>query len=232
MNKFLTLAATMVALAAAPAVAATYVAFDSFNGANGNNGFFYGYTNGATLTAFDGSTTGAACALGAGSTCLFSTSQGALPQASVGGSFPTVSVPTDAILVHPGDSSQLSVYGGFVAATAGSYTYTIDLKSVGIDTTNGIGYTTFTSIGGVVTLGARSVLPTYQSLTSLSGTQLLAAGQTFGVIVDSNGNYGGDSTGLNFTISNVPEPATWGLMIAGFVMVGFAARRRQTTVAA
>ena len=30
----------------------------------------------------------------------------------------------------------------------------------------------------------------------------------------------------------VPEPATWGLMIAGFGLVGFAARRRNTTVAA
>ena len=30
----------------------------------------------------------------------------------------------------------------------------------------------------------------------------------------------------------VPEPATWGLMIAGFAMTGFAARRRRTIVAA
>lgn len=30
----------------------------------------------------------------------------------------------------------------------------------------------------------------------------------------------------------VPEPATWALMIGGFAMVGFAARRRRTTVAA
>lgn len=31
---------------------------------------------------------------------------------------------------------------------------------------------------------------------------------------------------------SVPEPATWGLMIVGFGMVGFAARRRRTAVAA
>jgi len=30
----------------------------------------------------------------------------------------------------------------------------------------------------------------------------------------------------SITISEVPEPATWGLMIAGFAMTGFAARRR------
>ncbi len=32
--------------------------------------------------------------------------------------------------------------------------------------------------------------------------------------------------------ATVPEPATWGLMLAGFGMVGFAARRRRSTVAA
>lgn len=37
----------------------------------------------------------------------------------------------------------------------------------------------------------------------------------------------------NITISQVPEPAAWVLMIAGFGLVGFAARRRRmTTVAA
>ena len=30
----------------------------------------------------------------------------------------------------------------------------------------------------------------------------------------------------NITLSAVPEPMTWGLMLAGFAMVGFAARRR------
>ncbi|WP_185965035.1 FxDxF family PEP-CTERM protein [Glacieibacterium frigidum] len=33
-------------------------------------------------------------------------------------------------------------------------------------------------------------------------------------------------------LAAVPEPATWGLMIVGFGMVGFAARRRRTSVAA
>ena len=37
---------------------------------------------------------------------------------------------------------------------------------------------------------------------------------------------------LVFAFNGVPEPATWGLMIAGFGMVGAAARRRRTAVAA
>ena len=37
---------------------------------------------------------------------------------------------------------------------------------------------------------------------------------------------------LTFDIAAVPEPATWGLMIAGFAMTGFAARRRRVALAA
>ncbi len=52
---------------------------------------------------------------------------------------------------------------------------------------------------------------------------------TFSAIGNSDG-VGGYLDDI--TISAVPEPATWGLMIAGFGMVGFAARRRRTVVAA
>ena len=225
---FAAASALCAAVGAGPAAAATYDAFSSFNGVNGAGGFTYGYTDGATLTAFDTTTLGGVCALGAGSTCLYASSQGNLPQASVGGGYPTVSVPADAILVHPGDSQSLSDFAGYTAASAGAYSYAITLKSVGIDTVDGTGYRTFTALGGVVTLGARAQLPTYQSTGSLTGTQTLAPGEMFGVIVDDNGNYGGDSTGLNFSITAVPEPAAWGLMLAGFGMVGAAARRRRS----
>ena len=36
---------------------------------------------------------------------------------------------------------------------------------------------------------------------------------------------------LDFLASSVPEPATWGMMIAGFGLVGATARRRRTTIA-
>ena len=36
----------------------------------------------------------------------------------------------------------------------------------------------------------------------------------------------------NISVTNVPEPATWALMIGGFAMTGFAARRRQSGVTA
>ncbi len=43
---------------------------------------------------------------------------------------------------------------------------------------------------------------------------------------------GGLSKNFDFQVAGVPEPATWALMIAGFAMTGFAARRRNATLAA
>ena len=229
MNKFFATIAAAAAFAAVPAAAVT--AFASFNGTNGNAGFTYGYTDGTTLTAFDVSASGAGCAL-PGAICLQSSAFGVLPFASVGGSFPTVNVPLDAIVVHPDNVDSRSVYGSFTASVAGTHTYSIDLQSRGIDTTNGIGYRSFTSVGGLVTLGTRNVIPTYLGTANLSGSVAVGVGNQFGFIIDRNGNHGGDSTGVNFNITSVPEPATWGLLLVGFGMVGVAARRRNFAVAA
>lgn len=228
MNKFVAAITAAVAIASVPAAAAS--AFASFNGTNGNGGFTYGYTDGTTLTAFNTSDSGASCAL-SGATCLTSSTLGAVPFASVGGSLPSVNVPLDAIVVHPGDSDPQSAYVSFTTPVAGSFNYNIDIQSRGIDTTNGIGYRSFKLVGGLMTLGARSVIPNYLGTANLSGTITpLGLGDQFGVIIDRNGSYFGDSTGIKFNASAVPEPAAWGLMIIGFGMAGAAARRRSTAV--
>ena len=51
--------------------------------------------------------------------------------------------------------------------------------------------------------------------------------------VDLNTAGGGNDFGIDdITLTAVPEPATWGLMIAGFAGVGIAARRRRAGVVA
>ena len=55
----------------------------------------------------------------------------------------------------------------------------------------------------------------------------------FSVFDDALGdNSGGISLDVSPVGGGVPEPATWSLLVGGFAMVGFAARRRRTVVAA
>ena len=60
---------------------------------------------------------------------------------------------------------------------------------------------------------------------------MLMAGQKAFASVGNGGSYFNDSTAVNVFVSGaVPEAATWGLMIAGFGMIGYAARRRRGMV--
>ena len=61
-------------------------------------------------------------------------------------------------------------------------------------------------------------------------TFFTATGPT--LLAFSNGTVGDNYLGLdNVSVSLVPEPATWGLMIAGFAMVGAVTRRRSALTA-
>ena len=60
----------------------------------------------------------------------------------------------------------------------------------------------------------------------------LGVGDSVGFIIDKQGIYNNDSTGVNVTLFNVvPEPATWALMIVGFGLVGTALRRKALVAA-
>ena len=80
-------------------------------------------------------------------------------------------------------------------------------------------------------------LPAYNAshvYTFLLNTGLAVPGQLhFGV---GDGNFGDNSGAYRITVANVPEPASWAMMIAGFGLVGAAARvsarRRRVAIAA
>ena len=54
----------------------------------------------------------------------------------------------------------------------------------------------------------------------------LQAGDILSFVVNNDGLYYNDSTALTATISAVPEPSTWAMMILGFAGVGFMSYRR------
>ena len=60
----------------------------------------------------------------------------------------------------------------------------------------------------------------------------LAQGEAIVAVINRAGSYGSDSTGLNFTLTAVPEPASWALLIAGFGLTGAVLRRRRAVALA
>jgi hypothetical protein len=214
----------------APSLAAD--AYASFDGTNGSGGFTYGSTDGSAFTPFTNNTN---CVLPS-SVCLQRSSPSAngdlLPgvyknsgPAFVAG---TVNVPATSLVLHPGPANNgtsanlESVYVAFTAAAAGVYNYTATFNAV--DTSpSGVGISSFT-LAGVTPLASLSSVSTTFSTT---GTVTLAANEVFGFIIDKGSFYFNDSTSMAFSISAVPEPATWAMMIGGFGVAGIALRRRR-----
>lgn len=226
-------AVTLVAAAAAlPASAATYDAFKSFTGTNTGGAFTYGTLDDVattpTFTLFDDAP---GCAgLISGTIC---TSDGFLPAAfkSTSGAHQsgTVIVPGNALILHPGPSAGQSSAVLFTAPTAGNYALSFS-AFVADNSPSGVVIEAFSTAGTLTPIATlNAVTPTF-SFSSFPLT--FVAGDTVGFAVNYAGNYGNDSTGINVTLTTVPEPGTWGLMIVGFGVVGFAARRRRATLAA
>ena len=131
-------------------------------------------------------------------------------------------VPGDALILHPGPDAGQDSAIVFTVPTSGVYnlalsTFIADTSPTGV---NIYGF----ELGGpdvlLTTLGSSNL--SY----SATASYFLTAGDVIGVAVDYDGLYYDDSTGVNFTISSVPEPATWSMMIIGFGLAGAAMRRR------
>lgn len=229
------IAAALAAAAVSPASAVTYDAFTSFNGTQGAGNFFYGASN-------DDFSDGAAFAANtncfiAGAVCLQ-----ALPNSDVPGvtkstttsfQYSSVNVPDDRLLLHPGPNAlDGNVFAAFFAPTTGNYAFTANFSVLDIAPSGTIVSLRSIAMGGLITTLFSANLGAGSPTASFSGTQLLAPGEALLAVVNRNGSHGSDSTGLNFTINGVPEPASWALLIAGFGLTGAAMRRRRSLATA
>lgn len=232
--KYLKLCAVAAAITSVPASAATFDAFSSFNGTQLAGNFIYGEVNPAQPntpgTFFTANTN---CFI-SGSICLQRAPNFDVPGVTKSTvpsfQYNSVNVPTDRLLAHPGNDSN-QTFLAFVAPIAGVYnliaSFNIqDIRPSGvginlIETTNGATPFIFTPLATIT--GAS---PSY----SFAGSFTLIQGQAVGFGLDNAGFYGNDSTGVNLSVSSVPEAGSWAMMIAGFGLVGGMARRRSTRV--
>ena len=229
MIRFAAVAAAL--MLAAPSAAQTFDAFSSFNGSQGAGNFGYGTTDYTTGPTFFSVNTGCI----PGTTCLAAAS-GATPpfvfKSTAAGSFGTVIIPDDRLVVHPGPTAtDGGVFVAFFSPIASEFEVRAAF-SVQDTSPSGVAVNfLYEPVFGVPNFTFVGKLDAQTTSGSYATRVFLPAGGILAVIFDKDGDYSNDSTGVNLTLTAVPEPATWGLMIAGFGMVG-AALRRRTAVAA
>ena len=238
MFKKFALAAVAMGVAAVPASAVVYDAFTSFDGTQHAGGFTYGTLDTSTLAvSLFGATTN--CFID-NSVCLQSAANHDVPGATKSTTpsfqYGSVNVPTDRLLVHPGSGND-AAFVAFTFPTTHLYrvTATFNTQDTSPTGVNILGFyydpATMNFIYGVPVGSLAAGSPSSTTYT-FKNSGLIPAGIALGFAVDKAGNYGSDSTGVNFTVQSVPEPATWAMMIGGFGLVGAAARRRRSVAAA
>lgn len=231
MRAFVLAAVAALTVSVAPASAQRYDAFASFNGAQNAGSFLYFSQEIGTgeLTPLS-ETTNNCGGLGgtSGVTCLDTPGgpNGGLPgvyKSENAFTYLTVNVPKDQLLFHPGPTSR--TLAAFLAPEAGFYDFSAVFNILDVSP-SGVGLFTFNTADGLAStvlgaIGAGNPTFTY------TGRIQLDAGELFGVGVGPLGSYFNDSTGVSFVMTAVPEPATWGMMILGFGIVGGAMRRQR-----
>ncbi len=146
--------------------------------------------------------------------------------------YDTVVFPSNVLNVHPGPSTDSIVR--FTAPTTGSYRISgffelLDINPSGVIVSI---YTAGNFDGSATLTGPAAVFPDMVGgAAAFGGVRFLTAGQTVDFGVNNDGSFFNDSTGLSATLTTVPEPATWLLMIAGFGLVGAGLRRRNLAAA-
>lgn len=217
----------MAGLPAGVVQAAANDAFGSFNGTQGAGNFFYGQSSAGVFTPY-----GACGPIDYPLTsCLGSPSYPYFGVAESAGPHLGVTLPTDRLLMHTAQTVNNTIL--WVAPEDGFYdvAWIISLHHPLSSVGNGIGVTLFFQpLGQALELTERFVVTSAGASDGFGS--VFGAGDAFGFAIDANGWNGFDLGGINVSVSKlsagvVPEPATWGMLIAGFGLVGASARRRR-----
>ncbi len=231
-TRFLLAAVSALALAGA-AKATIYDAVADFSTTSSTGVFSYG--TGVTGSSFTPYPVLTADCLGAGSYCWQTTTPVLLVPlvaANQSGStinFGSVVFPTNVLNVHPGPSTDSIVR--FTAPTSGMYDISGFYELLDTDPS---GVNAIIALDGAViasTLltgpGATHPGTPGESFTFGASHVFLLAGTIIDYGVNNDGSFFNDSTGLALTVTSVPEPATWALVLAGFGGLGAALRARR-----
>ncbi len=221
------------------ASAKVYDAVADFSGSNPSGAYSYG--TGVTGTDFTPYTNYNLDCLGAGTGC-WQTATPVYEVPAVIKNFTgstintgTVVLPNDVLLVHPGPSTDSIVR--FIVPTTGKYVITgsyelLDTNPSGVNVIiafdNIVLFTDLLTGPGATHPGT----PGESVAFSSGGPVLLHAGDFIDYGVNNAGSFFNDSTGLALTITSVPEPAAWALMLVGFAGLGGALRASRRSLAA
>ena len=122
-----------------------------------------------------------------------------------------------------------------IAVSSGTYNFSAFLSSVYFQSPALLQFTATPDVGPAISLGNFSAPGTTGVWQGVGSNFVIAPGTTSITlsIINQNTDLQGNDFGIDdISLSVVPEPATWGLMLAGFAGVGIATRRRRTTTVA
>jgi hypothetical protein len=125
----------------------------------------------------------------------------------------------------------------FDPSNNGFYTYTETFKATAGEVISGSYLTDNTvvdiflaSIGGSILNSGGSFT---DPATNFAFAPLTIGGNyTLNFVVENFAQNGGNPTGLDVSVGSVPEPATWAMMVLGFLGVGFVAYRKKASSSA